>query len=321
MKAPFIVPLAVALTGTIVSAQPLVIDHRPVGCAVADKFPKLDARFSPADAVATARVVFQPEKSDQWWSVAMKLEGSAYVGVLPKPKSSLKGFQYYIEVTGKSVETARTPEYVAAVVPSTGACQGKLVSGALSSAAVILQGPGGVAAIPAGFAPSGVVAGSSAGAAGGASVAAAGGGGIGAGVILAGVGVAAAGAAVAGASKGEDSKNSNNGTMPALAIFYDVSFTPPATLNLAPCGANTTVVGLAGITPDSSGAFNEVHTQTTPVVRVTGQMTPTTFSATLTCTNGALTGSLSATGANNSYSGTFSFGSSSGALTVMKRPG
>ena len=289
---------------------------------MADKFPKLDARFAPADGVAAAKVVFRPEKSEQWWSVAMKLEGDTYVGVLPKPKSSLKTFQYYIEVTGKSLGTARTPEYGAAVVPSKGGCQGKLMSGALSSAAIVLQGPGGVAAIPAGFASAGVVAGTStAGAAGGAGAAAAGGGGIGTGVILAGVGLAAAGVAVAVVPKGEDSSDGNNGnsnnTPPPS---YDVVFTLPASLNLIPCGANAGISGLAGITPNSSGAFSELHTQGTPVLRVTGQMTPTTFTASLACVNGAQTGSLSATGGPNSYTGSFTFGSSSGGLTVTKRP-
>jgi hypothetical protein len=322
LKTSIPLSLTLFLAPGALPAQTLTIDHRPVGCAVAEKFPKFDARFAPAEGVANARVVFQPEKSDQWWSVAMKLEGNAYVGVLPRPKSSLKSFQYYIEVTGKSLETARTPDYSAAVVSSSGACQGKLMSGALSSAAVILQGPAGVAAIPAGFASTGVVAGaSSAGAAGGAGAASAGGGGLGAGAIIAGVGLAAAGVAVAAVvPKNEDSSSGNSpAPSPTPQTTYDVVFTPPATLNLIPCGANSGITGLAGIQTDSSGAFNSLQTQVTPVMRVTGQATSTTFNATLACTNGAVTGSLSATGGPNSYSGTFSFGSSSGGLTVTKR--
>lgn len=43
-------------------------------------------------------------------------------------------------------------------------------------------------------------------------------------------------------------------------------------------------------------------------------MTPTTFQAALACVNGAQSGSFSATGANNSYSGTFTFGNQAGAF-------
>ena len=37
-------------------AQTLNIDHQPVACAAAEKFPRLEARFTPADTVAMARV-------------------------------------------------------------------------------------------------------------------------------------------------------------------------------------------------------------------------------------------------------------------------
>ena len=78
------------------------------------------------------------------------------------------------------------------------------MAGALASASVILQGPAGVAALPVGFASSGVVAGSAAGSgssAGAAGAATAGGGGLSTGAvvgIVAGVGAAAAGVAVKG---------------------------------------------------------------------------------------------------------------------------
>ena len=67
--------LLIAGSGVLVLASSAVdgqgpnIDHRAVACVVADKFPRFDARFASADTVATARVVFQPEKSEQWWAV------------------------------------------------------------------------------------------------------------------------------------------------------------------------------------------------------------------------------------------------------------
>jgi hypothetical protein len=166
-------------------AQTLNIDHQPVACAAAEKFPRLTARFTPADTVAAARVVFQGQGSE-WYSVAMKAEGLAFAGVLPRPKKSLKSFTYYLEVTDQALGTSRTPDYTTSVVDSPGACKGRMMAGSLVSASVILQGPAGVAALPAGFASSGVVvAGSAAGAT---SVAGSGG----------GVSGAAAGAAGAG---------------------------------------------------------------------------------------------------------------------------
>ena len=189
------------LTDSPVEAQTVSIDHRPVGCVMADKFPRLEARFAPAETVATARVVFQGQSSD-WYSVAMKPEALAYSGILPKPKKSLKSFRYYIEVTDKGLGTQRTSDYATTVVDGSSACQGKLMAGALASASVILQGPAGVVALPAGFASSGVVAGTAAGSGSAGAAGAAGGGGIGATALVLG-GVAAAGGAAVALKKSE----------------------------------------------------------------------------------------------------------------------
>ncbi len=148
----------------------LSIVHRPVACAVAGKFPRLEAGFAPPGTVANARIVFQGQTAD-WYSVAMKPEGSVFAGVLPMPKRDLKSFRYYIEVTDEALATNRTADFTAAVVDSSSACHGKLTAGSLGSASVLLQGPAGGLAVPAGFAPAGVIAGgatsvSTAGAAG-----------------------------------------------------------------------------------------------------------------------------------------------------------
>ncbi len=196
-------------TPRFASAQTLSIDHQAVGCAVAEKFPRLEARFAPADTVAVARVLFQPENAQQWYAVAMKAEGSAFSGVLPKPKKSLKAFKYYIEVTDKALGTNRTADYTANVVGGSAECKGKLMAGALGSAAVLLQVPAGAAALPAGFASTGVVAAGSGSAVAAAGAAAGGGGGgLGTGAvvgIVAGVGAVAGGVAVAAGKSGDSS--------------------------------------------------------------------------------------------------------------------
>ncbi len=186
------------LTSSSAQAQAPRIDHQPVACAAAEKFPRLEARFAPAEAVATARVVFQGANPQEWYSVAMKSEGDLFAGILPKPKKSLKSFRYYIEVTDKTLGTNRTVDHTTTVVDSTGACKGKIMAGAIGSASVILQGPAGIAALPAGFASTGVVAaGSAAGSsAGTAGAGVGGGGGMSTGAIAGLVGVGAAAVAV-----------------------------------------------------------------------------------------------------------------------------
>ncbi len=208
--------LVLSLLGSVPAAsQPLTIDHQGVGCAVAEKFPRLEARFAPAGSVAAARVVFQPEKSDQWWAVSMKPEGAGYFGILPKPKRTLAAFRYYIEVTDRAMATSRTPDYTAAVVSGSGECSGRLVAGQLGAASVLLEGPAGVATPPAGFASAGVVAAGSVAGAAAATATVAGaatGGGIGTGAIVAGVAAAAAGAAVAAKGGGGDSPSTPGST-------------------------------------------------------------------------------------------------------------
>src|SRR5690349_13191222 len=90
--------LAVALAAPRpTTAEAPAIAHAGVGCAVAEKFPRLEARIVPADAVARATVHFRTAATQPWYAVAMKAEGDAFSGVLPKPKGSLKAFQYYID--------------------------------------------------------------------------------------------------------------------------------------------------------------------------------------------------------------------------------
>lgn len=199
----FVVGLLVC-QGSPTVAQTTRIDHQGVACAVADRFPRLEAEFSPIEGVAIARVLFQGT-SPEWYSVAMKKQGNSFFGVLPKPKKDLRLFRYYIEVTDKALGSTRTPEFSTSVIESSGACKGGILAGALGSASVVLQGPAGVVALPAGFASTGVVAGSTVGASGAAT---AGGGGLSTGAlvgIVGGVAAAGAGVAAAVAAKGGES--------------------------------------------------------------------------------------------------------------------
>lgn len=234
--------LALFVASSLAGAQTLTIDHQPVACAVAERFPRLQARFNPEESVALARVVFQGANPQEWYSVAMKPEGDAYTGVLPRPKSSLKAFTYYIEVTGKALGTNRTPDITTAVVDSSSTCKGKITAGALGSATVMLHGPAGVVAVPAGFAASGVtVVGAAAGASTGAAGATVGSGGGLSGGALAGivVGGAAAVTGVAVAAGGGGSGSPTRSASPPSLPSATPTPTPPPTATPAPTPAPT----------------------------------------------------------------------------------
>jgi hypothetical protein len=131
----------------------------------------------------------------------MKREPDTFSAVLPKPKKSLKSFQYYIDATDRAFATSRTPDHTAQVVNGAAACQGKMMAGALGSVAtILLQVPAGAALVPAGFGSAGVVAAAGAAGAAGAGAAGASGGSISTTAVVAG-GAVVAGAAVVAVSK------------------------------------------------------------------------------------------------------------------------
>ncbi len=240
-------PLLTGLVGVVVmstsaNAQSVKIEHQPAACAVSEKFPRFEARFLPPESVAVARIFFQGENRAEWFAVVMKPEGASFAGVLPKPKKSLKAFRYYIEVTDKALVTSRSTEYTTQVVSSSGECSGKAVAGTLGSASVLLQGPAGAAALPAGFASTGVTAAGSAsgsaagsstgaaGVAGAAGAAAAAGGGLSGGAvvgIVAGAGAAAAGVAVAAGKGSESGPAPGTGGSPSPTPPTATSYTGP----------------------------------------------------------------------------------------------
>ena len=146
-----------ALQASKPPAATFEVSHQPVDCVVADKHPRFEALMPPGVDVATARVFFQGA-SQEWYSAPMKAEGSTFVGILPAPKRSLKEFHYYIEATSRTLETSRTADRATRVVGSPGECRGIVAASAVGAASILVQGPAGAAAVPAGFAPAGLVA-------------------------------------------------------------------------------------------------------------------------------------------------------------------
>ena len=321
------VPLAL-----IVGLQPapatdfVEVVHQPVACVVADKFPRFEAQLLPADRVGVARLLFQGATPD-WYSVSMKREGDHYVAVLPKPRKSLKSVRYYIEVIGQGAQSSRTPEHVASVVRGASECRTGL-AGTLATASVLVQAPAGVAALPAGFASNGVIAagtaagGTSAGGAGSAgATAAAGGGGIGATALvvggLAAGGAVAVGVAAKGGSDDGDGDGGNGGNSSDIGL--SVMFAPIPGVDVSACGPGLTFFSSQAV-PVRNGSFDTTWAPSSPnVIRVTGTASPSSFQATIACTNGARSGTITASGSNYTMSGSFEFGASRGQVSITRQ--
>jgi hypothetical protein len=185
-----------ALAGVLMSgpviARTAQIEHSGVGCVVADRFPRLEAKIAAVTGTARVRAYFRAEGTQPWYFVEMKSEAGSWWAALPKPKKSLHRLSYYLEATGAGFETSRTTEYSPTVAQNAGECGSALpVATTAAAARIAVVGPAGAPAVPPGFAGSGVAATSATGA----GAAAAGGKGVSTGLL---VGVAAGGAAVAG---------------------------------------------------------------------------------------------------------------------------
>ena len=149
----------VLLLAAAAHAQGIAIDHKPVGCLVAGKFPKLDACFNPVSELARARAYFRATGAgSDWYYVEMKAGVPCYSGVLPKPKKALVGqtIEYYLDVSNRSLAEARTEEIKAYVVEKPPTARRRLLVAPLVNAATVVVYPAGsavaAAVVPAGFA-------------------------------------------------------------------------------------------------------------------------------------------------------------------------
>src|SRR5437868_5345882 len=98
------------------AAESVTIDHRGVGCLVAEQYPRLVACFKPAGALARARIQFRAQGGSFWYAVDMKSDLPCYYGVLPKPRKTTTRIEYYIEATDRAFGTSKTQELQPAVV-------------------------------------------------------------------------------------------------------------------------------------------------------------------------------------------------------------
>jgi hypothetical protein len=203
---------AVANAARAPATDELTIEHQPVRCLVAGKYPQLDACIVPADRVARARVYFRPVSGTDWYYVEMKQEeAGCYRGILPRPGKSLNGVEYYVAATALDFGAAQTEEYRTRVVPDGKSCSEGPVAPFVTSASVVVGGLAG--ALPAGFAVGGVAAGVST-------------------AVVAGVvGAGAAGAAIVAGGGGEETTTTSTTSRPT---------TTPTTIAPSPTTTTTT---------------------------------------------------------------------------------
>jgi hypothetical protein len=123
VSAQFVRPVAAAPPATPAPATPpaavttaaaragrVAITHKDVGCVLAGQFPRLDACFTPAEAVGRAQVQFRADETGPWYAVDMKGDGACASAVLPKPTRSISSFRYFIEVVDRSFTTVDKPD-------------------------------------------------------------------------------------------------------------------------------------------------------------------------------------------------------------------
>ena len=134
-----------------VRAEGVAIDHKAVGCVVANKYPRLNACFAPRSGLARARVYFRVvDAPPDWYYVEMASGQPCHAGILPRPKKELVGrrIQYYVDAFDRSFTESRTPENEALVVADASECHSKLPLAPVLDSATVAVFPG----LPAGFA-------------------------------------------------------------------------------------------------------------------------------------------------------------------------
>jgi hypothetical protein len=132
------------------------VDHKAIDCIVAGRFTRVEARFTPAERVARARVYFRATGTPLFYYVELHSEAGAFGGFLPQAKKETERVEYYVQATDASFAEARTAELGARVVKSEAECKNELAVAALPMAKLVVGGPSGAAIVPVGFQPAGI---------------------------------------------------------------------------------------------------------------------------------------------------------------------
>jgi hypothetical protein len=246
-----VVPSAVAspaLQTPSPAAGTLAIQHQGPTCVLAEKYFRLSACFTPAEALARGRVYFRGGHQRDWFYVDMTGSAPCLQAVLPRPKKDLGTLEYYVTGLDRSFTESRTRERVVRVVRHEIDCGGP-VAPIVESASVIVGSA--TAAAPAGFIT---------------------GGGVSTGLVL-GVGAAVGGgvAAIVVAGGGEDETSSTTTTTTR-------PIAPPTTTS------TTTTTTTAPPIPTTTTTSTTTTTTTAPPIPTTTTTSTTTTTTTTSTT-------------------------------------
>jgi hypothetical protein len=147
----------VALLPGVAGAQ-VTIDHKPPGCIVAGKHPKLSACFAPVSSLARSRVNFRIDGTPNWYFVDMKSDTPCYQGILPKLQKKMAGrkLQFYVDATDKAFAETRTQEVLADIVKDEGECRKDVPAAPFVNNASVVVGSAAGAPAPFGFVAGGL---------------------------------------------------------------------------------------------------------------------------------------------------------------------
>jgi hypothetical protein len=120
----------------------LIIRHEASACISARRYSRLDACFSPAHAVARARVYFRAAGTSPWFYVDMTGEPPCLTAVLPRPKKSLAAVEYRLVATNRDSLETTTPVYTASVT-ADGRCAAGRVAPVVETIRVVIGSPSG----------------------------------------------------------------------------------------------------------------------------------------------------------------------------------
>ncbi len=135
------------------------VEHKPLACAVAGRNLQIDAKITPDQEVASAKVKFRTDQ--RWYAVPLHVLAGRWVAVLPQPKGSLDRFEYQIEVIGLETDLVETALTTVRIVKEASECRGGLVgTTAEPTEALLVDMPPGstksTRLVPDGFSPEGV---------------------------------------------------------------------------------------------------------------------------------------------------------------------
>jgi hypothetical protein len=92
------------------SQAPVSIEHKEVGCIVAEQHPRLEACFNPGSNLGRAEIHFRALESDPWYAVRMDPDGPCHSALLPKPLKTTKQIQYYVDAVDRAFSESEQPD-------------------------------------------------------------------------------------------------------------------------------------------------------------------------------------------------------------------